>query len=104
MIKKDSLLVRKITFIFGINLICNSCDLCCFQGGFFASARPVQLLKTGTIDLLPLLKDDAIPLVDAISPTDFILNSPLGMSDGQVYKHLQSILWQSSDTFQRPKW
>lgn len=75
-----------------------------FQGGFITSARPVELLKAGIIELLPLLKDDAIPLVDVIAPNDFILNSPLGMSDGQVYKHMQSILWQTSSTFERPKW
>lgn len=68
------------------------------------SSVPVELLKTGVIDLLPELKNDAISLVDAIAPNDFILNSPLGMSDGQVYKHLQSILWQTSSTFERPKW
>lgn len=68
------------------------------------SSRSVELLKAGIIELLPKLKDDAIPLIDAIAPTDFIINSPLGMSDGQVYKHLQSILWQTPSTFERPKW
>lgn len=74
------------------------------QGGFIQSAHHVELLKTGIIELLPILKDDAVSLVDAIAPNDFILNSPLGMSDGDVYKHLQSILWQTSSTFERPKW
>lgn len=74
------------------------------KGGFISSAKPVELLKSAIIDLLPILKDDAIPLVDAIAPNNFVLNSPLGMSDGQVYKHLQSIFWQTSSTFERPKW
>lgn len=74
------------------------------KGGYITSAQSVELLKTGIIELLPVLKDDAIPLIDTIAPTDFVLNSPLGMSDGQVYKHLQSVLWQTSSTFERPKW
>lgn len=69
-----------------------------------SSAQPVELLKAGILELLPIVKDDAIPLVDAIAPNDFVLNSPLGMSDGQVYKHLQSTLYQTSSTFERPKW
>lgn len=68
------------------------------------SAYPVELIKTGVIELLPRVKDDAIPLIDSIAPNDFVLNSPLGMSDGQVYKHLQSILWQTPGTFERPQW
>lgn len=77
---------------------------CSKKGGFITSPRPIELLKAGIIELLPVLKDDAIPLIDTIAPNDFVLNSPLGMSDGQVYKHLQSILWQTSSTFERPKW
>lgn len=50
------------------------------------------------------LKNDAVSLVDAISPNDFILNSPLGMSDGNVYKHLQTVLWNTPGTFDRPNW
>lgn len=69
-----------------------------------SSAQPIEILKSVILDILPILKNDAIPLVDAIAPNDFVLNSPLGMSDGQVYKHLQSVLWQTSSTFERPKW
>lgn len=30
------------------------------------------------------LKDDAVSLVDVIAPPDFVLNSALGRSDGEV--------------------
>lgn len=50
------------------------------------------------------LKNDAVSLVDAIAPNDFILNSPLGMSDGNVYKHIQTVLWNTPGTFDRPHW
>lgn len=66
--------------------------------------EPAELIKHGVLDLLKALKDDAISIVDAIAPIDFILNSPLGMSDGEVYKHLQSVLWQTAGTFERPEW
>lgn len=66
--------------------------------------EPAELIKHGVLDLLKALKDDAVSIVDAIAPNDFILNSPLGMSDGEVYKHLQSVLWQTAGTFERPEW
>lgn len=67
-------------------------------------SEPAEFIKYGILDLLKELKNDAISVVDAIAPNDFILNSPLGMSDGEVYKHLQSVLWQTPGTFERPEW
>jgi len=32
------------------------------------------------------LKDEAVALVDALAPPDFILNSPIGHSNGKVRK------------------
>lgn len=66
--------------------------------------EPAESIKYGVLNLLKELKNDAISIVDAIAPNDFILNSPLGMSDGEVYKHLQSVLWQTAGTFERPEW
>lgn len=43
-------------------------------------------------------------LVDSIAPPDFIIDSPLGMSDGDVYRHLKSALFQGTEVFQRPRW
>lgn len=42
------------------------------------------LFKEAVIDLCARLKPEAVALADAIAPTDFVLNSVLGHSDGQV--------------------
>jgi len=56
-----------------------------YRGGYFReNSNQLELYEQGILALLPLLKNEAIALVDAIAPTDFILNSPLGMSDGNV--------------------
>lgn len=64
----------------------------------------MSLLQQGVLELLPLVKTDAIPLVDAIAPPDFVLNSPLGMSDGEVYKHMESAIMQAPGALERPQW
>uniref|UniRef100_A0A672YLP8 Acyl-coenzyme A oxidase n=1 Tax=Sphaeramia orbicularis TaxID=375764 RepID=A0A672YLP8_9TELE len=50
------------------------------------------------------LKDDAVALVDVFAPPDFILNSPIGNADGQLYKNLWSTVMQGKDVLQRPSW
>lgn len=75
-----------------------------FQGGFLSGQTGAQLYKQGVLTILAQLKDDAVSLVDTIAPTDFIINSPLGHSDGEIYKHLQSSLIQWPEVFERPEW
>lgn len=55
-----------------------------FQGGYFKGPEPAEFYKEGIIQLLPKLKPESVALVDSIAPPDFILNSALGMSDGNV--------------------
>lgn len=76
-----------------------------YQGGYFASQpNAMALLQQAVLDLLPAIKQDAIAIVDAIAPPDFIVNSPLGMSDGDVYRHMESAIMQAPEALERPKW
>ncbi|MGH0178553.1 UNVERIFIED_CONTAM: hypothetical protein FKN15_012831 [Acipenser sinensis] len=50
------------------------------------------------------LKDDAVALVDVIAPPDFILNSPIGKADGEIYKNLWTAVLQGSKVLERPSW
>lgn len=75
-----------------------------YEGGFVQGVNASELLQAGILDILPVLKREAISLVDAISPPDFIVNSPLGMSDGRIYDHLKSVIYQTPGTFERPTW
>lgn len=69
--------------------------------GYFQPACTLTL-QCAVEQLCTQLKPDAVALVDAIAPTDFILNSALGRSDGQIYEELQK-KFQSSMA-QRPSW
>ncbi|XP_034134786.1 peroxisomal acyl-coenzyme A oxidase 3 isoform X1 [Drosophila guanche] len=75
-----------------------------YHGGYFRDSPHIELYQQGILQLLPVLKDEAIGLIDAIAPTDFILNSPLGMSDGNIYQHLQKTIVSTPGVFERPEW
>ncbi|XP_058058272.1 peroxisomal acyl-coenzyme A oxidase 3 isoform X1 [Anopheles bellator] len=96
--------LERLGALYGAGVILKHIGLL-YQGGYFA-AQPaaMSLVQQAVLDLLPAIKRDAIALVDAIAPTDFILNSPLGMSDGDVYRHMESAIMQAPEALERPKW
>ncbi|KFM57598.1 Peroxisomal acyl-coenzyme A oxidase 3, partial [Stegodyphus mimosarum] len=61
-------------------------------------------MKQAMLKLCSELKDDAVSLVDVIAPPDFILNSALGKSDGQVYKNLYTAIIQTPGSLDRAPW
>lgn len=75
-----------------------------YEGGFASGELPARLYKEAILQLLPLIKREAIALVDSIAPPDFIINSPLGMSDGQLYKHMETRIFSAPQALTRPKW
>ncbi|CAH0555763.1 unnamed protein product [Brassicogethes aeneus] len=75
-----------------------------YQGGFASNRLISMLVKEGILKLLGRIKNNAIALVDAIAPPDFLLNSVLGYSDGQVYKHLESAFLRFPNGLSRPTW
>lgn len=94
-------ILMKILSLFGANLILTKYLSTLYEGGFNPGG---EMIESGILNLLTELKDEAVTLVDAIAPPDWIINSPLGMSDGNVYKHLESLIYQNPETFTRPKW
>lgn len=56
-----------------------------YAGGFAAPNSEMDaLIREGIILLCKELVNEAVCLVDVLAPPDFIINSPLGMSDGDV--------------------
>ncbi|CAD6997502.1 unnamed protein product [Ceratitis capitata] len=95
--------LRKLLSFYGADLITKHIGIF-YQGGYFEDRAHADLYQQGILDLLPVLKNEAVSLVDAIAPTDFVLNSPLGMSDGNIYQHLQAAIVQAPGVFERPHW
>ncbi|XP_062240360.1 peroxisomal acyl-coenzyme A oxidase 3 isoform X2 [Platichthys flesus] len=75
-----------------------------YQGNYMSGKKPAELVQMAILTLCSQLKDDAVALVDIFAPTDFILNSPIGNADGQLYKNLWSTVLQGSQVLDRPSW
>ncbi|KAG0190177.1 fatty-acyl coenzyme A oxidase [Apophysomyces sp. BC1034] len=56
------------------------------QYEYFTPAQ-IEYIRHQTNVLCKSVRDQAIPLVDAFNLSDFIINSPLGRADGNVYEH-----------------
>ncbi|XP_050995626.1 peroxisomal acyl-coenzyme A oxidase 2 [Acomys russatus] len=54
----------------------------------FLSGAQVDMARAAFLDLLPLIRKDAVLLTDAFDFTDHCLNSALGCYDGHVYERL----------------
>lgn len=53
-------------------------------GGYAVGLQPASLLREAILQLCIQLKPEAVALADVLAPPDFILNSVLGSSDGNV--------------------
>lgn len=100
---REQLVLFRLLSLYGLHLIVKHLSIL-YEGGFAHGNLPSKLYQDAILHYLPLIKADAIGLVDAIAPPDFILNSPLGMSDGDVYKHLETKLLSGPDALTRPTW
>lgn len=75
-----------------------------YQGGYLSGKQAGEALEDAILDLCAQLKDDAVALVDVIAPPDFVLNSPIGRADGQLYKNLWGAVLQGTGALERAAW
>ena len=75
-----------------------------YESGYYNGPEANRSIRQTILQLCELIKPDAISIVDAIAPPDFILNSVLGYSDGDIYKHIYQAMKMNTNTFERVKW
>ncbi|XP_055988787.1 peroxisomal acyl-coenzyme A oxidase 3 [Sorex fumeus] len=75
-----------------------------YRGGYFSGPQAGQVVERSILDLCTQLKDDAVALVDAIAPPDFVLASPIARADGELYKNLWGAVLQQPGVLERPAW
>lgn len=75
-----------------------------YEGGYFSGSTPNRLMKSAILKLCSELKPEMVALADAFAPPDFILNSVLGRSDGNIYQNIYDTLTKHPEAYKRPKW
>ncbi|CAG9114975.1 unnamed protein product [Plutella xylostella] len=75
-----------------------------YQGGFASGDSLARLLRAAILEMCAQLKPEVVSVVDALAPTDFVLNSVLGKSDGNLYQNLQKALFGGPGAMERASW
>ncbi|KAM3961307.1 peroxisomal acyl-coenzyme A oxidase 3 [Aphomia sociella] len=75
-----------------------------YQGGYCTGESLARLLRAAVLELCGDLKGEVVSVVDALAPTDFVLNSVLGKSDGNLYQNMQKAFFNNPGAFERAPW
>lgn len=75
-----------------------------YQGGFCRSVNDARIVRGAILSLCFELKGEAVALVDALAPPDFVLNSPIGHSNGKAHENLYEAIMQNPGNLERVSW
>ncbi|KAI6651052.1 Peroxisomal acyl-coenzyme A oxidase 3 [Oopsacas minuta] len=75
-----------------------------YAGGYFTQTTQMQGMSGAVLELCAEMKGEIVGLVDTLAPPDFILKSPIGHSNGQIYKNLFNSMVSSDNSTGRIDW
>lgn len=95
--------LRRLSTLYGLWCLSQHVALL-YRGGYISGEQTGKALEDAILTLCVQLKDDAVALVDVIAPSDFVLGSPIGRADGELYKNLWAAVLQQSGVLERAAW
>ncbi|XP_065054901.1 peroxisomal acyl-coenzyme A oxidase 3-like [Rhopilema esculentum] len=75
-----------------------------FQGGFFKNGNETMKLREEILQLCSKLRPDAVTLVDTFAPPDWVLQAPIGLSNGKPLENLYKNFMEDPDKRKRISW
>lgn len=100
---REKAVLNDLAYLFGLDcLVKNTAHLVKF--GVVYAANFVTWLHPEFVRTCDRLKPNSVSLADVLAPTDFILNSALGHSNGEIYKQLQKSFYQVPGGFSKAEY
>uniref|UniRef100_A0A182MAH6 Acyl-coenzyme A oxidase n=1 Tax=Anopheles culicifacies TaxID=139723 RepID=A0A182MAH6_9DIPT len=94
--------LTRLAELYGVTLLLKHMPT--LQSAGYFNTDALRLVQEAILQLLPIVKRDAVAMIDSLAPPDFVLNSPLGASDGNVYGRMESELMAGQDVTGRATW
>lgn len=88
-----------ILYIYSLHVISQSIDI--YLEGEYINIEQSKLIKSTLLEQCNNLVSNGISIIDAISPPDSALWSPLGQSNGNVYQQYHKFIQQSYQCYDR---
>jgi len=79
-------ILTKIATLYALYNLLEVVGTYALQSGFYSPAQ-FALIRSQVPVYCKIVRQDANPLVDSFGLSDFIINSPLGRYDGDIYRH-----------------
>jgi acyl-CoA oxidase len=95
-----ALVLRDVCLLYGLYTIEDNAGAF-LQCQYFSPAQ-IEIVRSQVNALCKTVRDQAIPLVDAFNLSDYMINSPLGRKDGNVYVHYFNQVQQSNPQGDHP--
>ncbi|CAH0554701.1 unnamed protein product [Brassicogethes aeneus] len=95
--------LNNLGFLYGLNCL-EKHLLYFYQGGYATGPELATFVRENILSLCAKLKPDALGVVDALAPPDFVVDSVLGKSDGKLYENLQNLFFHNPGAMSRPAW
>ncbi|XP_049295113.1 peroxisomal acyl-coenzyme A oxidase 3-like isoform X2 [Anopheles funestus] len=94
--------LTRLAELYGTTLLLK--HMATLQSAGYFNMDALRLVQEAIIRLLPIVKRDAVAMIDSLAPPDFLLNSPLGASDGNIYGRMESELMAGQNVTGRATW
>lgn len=79
-------------------------DLAVFREYDYMTTAQGQAVKSYVIALCEELAESSVRIIDAIAVPDRVMGSPLGMKDGQVYRHFMEAVEEAKECYSKAPW